>query len=251
MGKKRIFCCRLAAAMLGVTSSLAAVAADLKAYTEDWPPYNYEENATVRGISTEVLRAACSAAKLDCSVELVPWARAYKTAQTQPGTLAYTTARKPSREHEFAWVGPILPRTTWVYVRNTLPANDTADPDWATLRFGVVRGEAAAQDLLARGVPADNLIELATNHDVIRLLQSGSIDAMVETEVGMLWSLRKLGVAANTVRKSAKLTDEGAYYFALHPGTDARIVARLQSALDKLQATGRVNRIVRSYTTGP
>lgn len=228
---------------------LSAHAADLQAYTEDWPPYNFEENGTVRGISTDVLRAACGLAKLTCSVELVPWARAYKTAQTQPGTLAFTTARKPSREQEFAWVGPILPRATWIYVRANLA--QTTPLDLSTLRFGVVRGEAATQDLLDRGVPPANLLEHATNMDVIRLLQSGSIDAMVDTEVSMLWSLRKMGLGANTVRKSLKLTDEGAYYFALNPATDSRTVQRLQSALDKLHSSGRVNRVVRGYTAEP
>lgn len=230
---------------------LSAHGADLQAFTEDWPPYNFEDNGVVRGISTDVLRAACSLAKLECSVELVPWARAYKTAQTLPGALAYTTARKPSREQEFAWVGPILPRTTWIYQRSALAALPAGTQDFTTWRFGVVRGEAAAQDLLARGVPASNLIEQATNNDVIRLLQTGAIDAMVDTEVGMLWSLRKLGLGADMVRKTLKLTEEGAYYYALNPNTDAQTVSKLQSALDKLHSSGRINRIVRSYTAGP
>lgn len=242
---------RFAATLLGASGALLANATDIQAYTEDWPPYNFEDNGVLRGISTDVLRAACLQAKLDCSIELVPWARAYKTAQTQAGALAFTTARKPSREHEFSWVGPILPRTTWVYVRSSLalPANQV--PDLSTLRFGVVRGEAAAQDLLAQGVPASNLLEQSTNTDVIRMLQGGQIDAMVDTEVGMLWSLRKQGIAPKQVRKTVKLTDEGAYYFAVNPATDPLVVGRLQSALEKLQASGRVNRIVRSYTVGP
>jgi len=86
-------------------------AADLVAYTEEWAPYNFTEEGTIKGISTDIIRAACSAAKLDCDTLMVPWARAYKTASHTPNTLVFTTARKLSREQEFLWVGPILRQT--------------------------------------------------------------------------------------------------------------------------------------------
>lgn len=232
---------------VGLGLALSAQASDLNAYTEDWAPYNYEENGQVRGISTDILRAACSAAKLDCSIALVPWARAYKAASTEPKALAYTTARKPSREHEFAWVGPILPRSTWVYTREdgtTLPTNAA---DLAKLRIGIVRGEAAEQDLLAAGVPAAALVAQPTNVDVLRMLLAGAVDAMVDTEVGMQWNLKNQGLTARSVQQAFKLTDEGAYYYALNLGTPAQTVGKLQAALDKLRASGQIQRITRRY----
>lgn len=104
---------------LAVAASLLAPAraADLTAYTVDWAPYNYSEQGAIKGFSTDMLRAMCQSAKIDCDIRMVPWARAYKTVQTTPNTLVFTTARKPSREGEFLWVGPIVPRSTWVYGR--------------------------------------------------------------------------------------------------------------------------------------
>lgn len=241
---------RMAAIAAGLSLALGAAAADLRAYTGDWAPYNFEENGKVRGISTEVLQSACKLAQLDCSIESVPWARGYKIATTEPSTLVYTTARKPSREKEFVWVGPILPRTTWIYVRSD-PSIVTKSPiDIAKLTIGIVRGEASETDLLAAGLPESGLSRQVNNADVIKLLRLAAIDGMVDTEVGMLWNLKTNSLPPHSVRQAYKLSDEGAYYFALNLETPPETVKKLQAAVDKLRASGQIDRIMRSYT-GP
>ena len=239
------------AVVLSFGLTMGATAADIEAYTEEWAPYNFEENGEVKGISTDILRAACAKAKLECSIALVPWARAYKTAQTEFQAMAYTTARKPDRENEFQWVGPILPRTTWIYqsASNKTPVREIGD--LATLRIGVVRGEAAEKDLLAAGVPESALVEQATNADVLRMLRNGGVDAMVDTEVGMRWSLKSSGRASTVVRQTIKLTDEGGYYFALNPATPPATVKKLQDAVDALRSNGQLTKIARRYLGTP
>lgn len=238
---------RAATAALATVSVLSAHGSDLHAVTEDWAPYNFEENGRITGISTDIYHAACKLARLECSVELVPWARGYKIATSEPSTLIYTTARQPVREQEFTWVGPILPRTTWIYVRND-PAVVTRKPsDLSKLTIGIVRGEASETDLLAAGLPESRLVRQPTNADVIRLLRMGSINGMVDTEVGMLWNLKTNGLASNSMRQAYKLSDEGAYYFALNPATPPEKVRRLQAAVDRLRASGEINRILQRY----
>lgn len=241
---------RRALALLAVTGVLCAVsthAADLTAYTEEWPPYNYSEGDSVKGISTDILRALCETAKLECDIRIVPWARAYRSAISQANTLVYTTARKPSREHDFIWVGPILPRTTWIYVRQGLEQRIHDMAELAQHSIGVVRDEAAQQDLVAAGVPESALVVQASNTDVLRMMLGTSVDAMVDTEVGMQWNLRKVNVSPSAVSKLMKLSDEGAYYFALNQDSDPVLVRKLQGALDKLRHDGKIDVIVRKY----
>lgn len=234
-------------ALFGLCALPCALATPLAAYTEEWPPYNYAEGKEVKGISTDILRAACEIAKLQCTFQVVPWARAYKTASHVPNTVVYTTARKPSREKEFLWVGPILPRTTWVY-GNTAQTQSVRDfKDLAKIRIGVVREEAAQQDLEAVGVPISAFNVQSSNADVLRMLINGSVDAMVDTEVGMAWNLRNAGITPTTVSKLMKLTDDGAYYFALNLNSDAVLVKDLQAAIDKLRHDGKIDAIQRQY----
>lgn len=234
-----------------VLSTAPAHSADLTAYTEEWAPYNYTEGGAVKGISTDLLRAMCESARLECDIHMVPWARAYRNATSTANTLIFTTARKPAREREFIWVGPILPRTTWVFARQTLDKKIHTFADLTNLRVGVVRDEASAQDLQAAGVPARALVQQATNADVLRMLLGASVDAMVDTEVGMQWNLRHAAVAPGAVNRLMKLSDEGAYYFALNLGSDPAMVRKLETALEKLRHDGKVDAIVRKYTAAP
>lgn len=220
----------------------------LQAYTEEWPPYNYSEQGELKGISTDILRALCAEAQIGCTLDSVPWARAYAAALKFPNTLVYTTVRRPSRERDFIWIGPFLPRTTWVWGRPGSQQQIRERSDLAQHRFGIVRGEAAAQDLLAAGVPLSGLVADASNAAILRQLRLGWIDAMVDTELGMAWNLRQAGMASGDAVKLLRLSDEGGYYFALNRASDPILAERLQGALELLRARGQLDELLRAYT---
>ena len=246
MKLKSHFVCAVALWALGGAG--AAHAQRLSAYTEHWPPYNFEEAGKVKGIATDMLRAICTDARLTCNVRVVPWARGYKIVSNTPNTVLFTTARKASREKEFLWVGPILPRSTWVYVHSGGDKAAQGVRDLTQLRFGIVRDEAAQQDLTQAGVPVHAMVEDSSNASILRLLLSGVVDAMVDTEVAMAWALRSSSLDASTVIKHSKLTDEGAYFYAFNLKSNPEVVGRLQAAIDKLKRQGRVDALVHRYT---
>nr|WP_315465576.1 transporter substrate-binding domain-containing protein [uncultured Rhodoferax sp.] len=240
--------CRTAAALLLLMVS-AACAQTLDGFTEEWPPYNFAESGAIKGISTEVFAAVCADAKLTCRTRLVPWARAQKIVSISPNTVLFSTARLPARENDFLWVGPLLPRITWVYVK---AAQGLAKPlpDIRLLRFGIVREEAAQEDLLQAGVPAASIVEDTSNAAVLRLLMAGAIDAMVDTEIGMDWNLRHANLPPGAVSRVARLSVNGAYYFAVNTQTDPAVVHSMQTSLDKLRRLGRLQSITQKYSRG-
>ena len=233
--------------MLVASLTPATFAADLTAYAEPWLPYNYIEGNEIKGISTEVLRAACKLAKLSCEIQIVPWARAYKTVTNTPNTIVYTTARNPSREKEFIWVGPILPRTTWAFGKTGMSTEFHSIKDLASAKIGVVRGEASLTDLLAVGIPTLSFVELNSNNDVLRMMLLDKINVIVDTEIGMAWSLQNAGLSSTAVTKLMKINEGGAYYFALNLKSDPIIVGKLQAGIDKLRREGKIDAIVREY----
>ncbi|MEW9899581.1 transporter substrate-binding domain-containing protein [Chitinivorax sp. PXF-14] len=236
----------LAASLLWIGS---ASAADLVAYTEEWPPYNYLDQGKVRGISTDLLRAMCSEAALDCRFELVPWARAYAMALNRPNTLVYTTARKPEREQSFTWIGPILPRATWVFGLRESDLGIKHYEDLNHYRIGVVRSEASISDLLGKDVQADAMLQDSSDAAITLLLLRGVVQAVVNTEVGMAWELYKAGASPDRAVKLLPLSDQGAYYYALNLKSDPAIATKLQDALEKLRKSGQLARIVAQYTS--
>lgn len=236
-----------AATLALLVCSAPGRAADLTAYTTEWRPYNYEEGSEARGVATEILRAVCAEAALSCDIRFVPWARAYATVSETPNTLLFTTARIPAREAEFLWVGPILPRVTWVYGLAGSEARIRSFEDLAKHKVGVIRGEAPIRDLEARGVPTSAMAVESSNALVLKQLVRGGVEAMVDTELGMAWNLRQADLPASTVAKLMKLSDQGGYHFALNLATDPALHARMQAALDRARQSGEVARIVARY----
>lgn len=226
----------------------AAFAEDLRAYTEEWPPYNYMAGDELKGISTDILRATCERVKINCAIQMVPWLRAYKTVGETPNTLIYTIARTPQREKEFIWIGPILPRTTWIYGKAGIEASIHNIKDLSSARIGVIRGEASLDELLAVGVPESSILVLNSNTDVMRMVKLGKVNVLVNTEIGMAINLKNFDVPTEMFSKLIKLSDGGNLYFAMNLQSDPALVIQLQTSVDKLKREGKIEAIVRSYT---
>lgn len=93
---------------LGLMGAAAVQAGPhLTVYTEDNPPYSFQEGGVIKGSATTVVKAVLDHAKIDYSIELVPWARAYNAASTEANVMIYSIARVPPRETSFKWIGPV------------------------------------------------------------------------------------------------------------------------------------------------
>lgn len=225
-----------------------AFAQELHAYTEDWPPYNYMHDGQVTGIITDILKEACAQEKMSCPIQLVPWARAYKTVQENANSLIYGIAKTTSRESQLLWIGPILPRTTWIFVRPELAQKLKALKDLDQLKIGMIRGEASVDELLQAGVRKDAITLFNSNNDLLRTFKAGKIDVLVNTEIGMEVNQKNFQIGDDQVKRAMKFFDGGSIYFGLNLQTDAVLVERLQNAVDRMRREGRVQTIVQQYT---
>lgn len=229
-------------------SATFAQAVEIKAYTEEWPPYNFLRDKEVTGISSDILRAACSMANIECDLHLVPWTRAVKTVQDTRNTLIYTIARIPAREHQFIWIGPILPRTTWIYARAQVADKIHSFKDLEQFKVGVIRAEASFTELTDAGVSNASIRIFNSNSDEMRSLKAGQIDVVVNTEIGMAMNQKQYNIPAADLVKLMKLYDGGALYFGMNLESDSAIVEKLQSSVDKLRREGKISSIVQQYT---
>lgn len=228
--------------------SIGSANAQVKAYTEEWPPYNFAEGSEVKGISSDILHAACDLSKIKCEIQIVPWLRAYKTTQETPNTLIYTIIRAAARENEFIWIGPILPRTTWIYVRSDVAAKFQNLKQLNGIRIGVTRGAAFIDEILAAGVPNANLRYFNSNDDLMRTLKAGAIDACANTEIGMAYNQKIYSIPSDSVTKLLKLNEGPELYLAMSLKSDHELAKKLQSAVDSLKSEGKIQAIVNRYT---
>lgn len=91
---------------IGGISPLAH-ATKLLLITENTPPINMLENGKMIGANTDKVRELMRRAKVDFSLDPLPWKRGYLLASKTANTCIYPTARTPERESMFHWIGPI------------------------------------------------------------------------------------------------------------------------------------------------
>ena len=82
-------------------------AVKLEIVADEWRPYNYLEEGEVKGVSSEVVKKVMDRSGLDYNITILPWTRAYDSAQKKENHLIYTIIRIPNREKLFKWIRPL------------------------------------------------------------------------------------------------------------------------------------------------
>ncbi|MCD4484236.1 transporter substrate-binding domain-containing protein [Chromobacterium vaccinii] len=226
-----------------------APAAELHAYTEDVPPLNYLDNGSVKGYSTEVLQLVAREAGLNLTIEVLPWLRAYAKARDTAGGLLYTVVRTPEREAQFQWVGPIGSRRIYMYrldKRGDIRVD--AASDLVRYRNGVLAGSASANQLQALGLQSGQNLDLGQSDAVnLKKLLLKRVDLVAMLDWAMAWQMRQQRLPEKNVSPAWLLDGKLQYWFALNPQTPPEQTARLQAALERVRADGRLQAIRRRY----
>ncbi|MDD3051093.1 MAG: transporter substrate-binding domain-containing protein [Candidatus Cloacimonetes bacterium] len=234
--------------LLSMVALFAASIDDLTVYTEEYPPYNFEENGQLKGISIEIFDAILketNSKKTLADVKLVPWARSYDAVQKEPMTLLFAMTRTKERESMFKWVGPIAPTRVSVLALTEKKIKINSPEDLQKYQIGVVRDDVAHQ-LLEKAGNKDNIQPIADNLVNIKKMQAGRIDLWGYAEFCALWQIKTSGNNP-TDFEVVYVLDESSLEFAFHKDTPDEIVKAMQKALDKLIADGTHQKILDKY----
>jgi polar amino acid transport system substrate-binding protein len=225
----------------------------LAIYTENYPPLNYEENGEAKGLSVDLMLEIFKRAELPYerhNITVVPWARGYTETQRRPNSILFSTVRTPEREGLFKWVGPIgVSRMVLITKRDASMTLNNAE-DFNKFKFGVVqhsRGDQALQ--FEAGVEKENFIYLNSPLSAAHMLARERVDGWAFERIVAFWVLQKLGYRAQDFKVSHAF-NQYHYYFALHPDTDDAFIAKLQTALDSINADGTLAAIVEGHIPG-
>ncbi len=214
--------------------------------TEQYPPYNYEENGEQKGISVDVLRAVWERmGEKAAPVRFMPWARAYRDVQEKPGMVLFSMARTPAREDLFQWACPIVTARFMLYALAKNTAKMEKLDDVERYSVGVIRDDIT--DILLKPYAGRTRIEAVGDMTLnMKKLDAGRIDLVAYSEEGFPEFLRRNGRSESDYRAVFPLADIQVCY-AFSRDADAAFVARFQDALAALNAEGRVEKIDRSY----
>ncbi len=171
---------------------VSAAAADLKIYTEDSPPGNYLDRGKPAGLAVEVVQEILRRLALPDTIEVVPWARGYSMAMSEPQVGLFSTTRLPQREKLFRWVGPIYTQTWGFYAKKGTAVRIRRLEDAKEVpRIGTYHKDAKEQFLRTRGFT--NLISANRNISNVKHLLKGDIDLWVSSDFNMPYLVRQAG----------------------------------------------------------
>ncbi len=224
-----------------------AVADPVIIVTEDFPPYNYQENSIPKGLSTEVIQAVLKEIDTQAVFKFYPWARAYKIAQQEKNHLIYSIVRIPEREKQFQWVGMIAPYSTSLY---KLKANSEIIVDSLSDAKKYLVG-VSREDVITTYLRREGFISFEiSNHDSLNIkkLLSGRIDLIAYDDASFVYIVRSMGLDLLKFEKVISLSElSGSLYMAFNKDTDPELINSFRTGLQAIKDNGHFDEIQRKY----
>lgn len=230
-----------------LNSLLKPAAITIKAYCEDYNPYNFEENGVITGFSVDLLRAIGKQAKVNLTIELVPWKRYLKVVESTPNTMLFTATRNEGREDNFKWIGPIDGRTQKFYklkkesniwdMEIDTTSNASALESIRKKQYSIiaVSGDASEKNLRAQGYKTFSGPKPELN---VKQFINERAPLIVNVDISLASKLKMENRSFSEVEAVAVFNDKYSYFYMVNKDTDTEIVYRLQKALDVLKYNG-------------
>ena len=221
-----------------------ALAETLHFVTEEYAPFNYLKDGKVAGIAVDQVHAIAKTAGIDYTIEIMPWARAFAMAESQPMHCVFTTGYNRERAGRFAWVNPLLKDEMVLLKRKDGRKGPMTRSEALRLKVGSQRGDFAVEALEDLGF--EN-VDLAADIDVsLRKLLSGRVDLMPTS----IKTYKKMVNEGQPVEKAMLMAGQ-IYGIACHKETPPDLIKRLQAELDGLIVSGMQDRIFTAYGLPP
>jgi polar amino acid transport system substrate-binding protein len=230
--------------------ALAQTADDILYITEDYPPFNFEEDGKLKGISVDLMVLMLQKLNSKLSrddIKLHPWARGYSWVQERPNTCLFAMMRSKGREKLFKWVGPIAPEPIVLFALKSKNIKIKSIEDLNKYKIGVVTNDISHLYLLEKEIPKKNIHRVTYPVQNAKKLNIGRIDMWAYGETVGIWIMKKNGFDPRNFEIVYKLADVGDAYFAFHAETSDKLIQRFQTALDELKKEGKYQEVLDRY----
>jgi polar amino acid transport system substrate-binding protein len=220
-----------------LATDLMTPSEDLTFITEQYPPYNFQEDGKLQGISVDLIEKIWERMDVDLNrstIKLLPWTEGYQRTLNENNTVLFTTFRFPEREQLFKWVGPAASGRDVLLAKRDKNISIADQEDLKKYRIGAIKDDVAVQRLLNNGVKIEDLILENTSKPIIEMLENGSIDAWAYNDLAGILLIQETGANASDYEIAYVLAHSDGYY-AFNKDTPDSVVQSFQEALDYIK----------------
>jgi polar amino acid transport system substrate-binding protein len=210
--------------------------------TEAAAPHSMLEGRRVVGIGTDTVREIMGRARIEHTIVLLPWKRAFTAALERSVTCVFSTTRTPERETLFKWIGPIG-EADWVLMGRADRKLQLNTLDEARrVRIGTYNGDARDLYLRERGFDVD-----PAPNDLInpRKLMADRIDLWAASIRRGSAALARMGYADKIV--PVLVFNRIRVYLACNRDVPDALTTRMEAALESMERDGTLQRILHRY----
>ena len=226
-----------------------AVATELQLYTEENPPLNFSRAGQADGLASAVVRELLRRTGDSASIQVVPWARGYKSAQSGANIGLFVAVRTPEREALFHWVGPLVSTTTSFYAKRGSGLHIASLDDARRVAgIAVPRDWYSHQFLQKQGFTNQALVPKP--HEMLRMTLYGRVPLMVYEDQLLPSLVAELGGSMDDLERLYSFMQSSSY-IVFSKRTDVQLVQRWQQALTQMADDGSLARIQQQWLPQP
>lgn len=217
--------------------SIAMGKSNFNIFTTNLPPFSFEKENMVYGISADILIRLMEKAGNPIersSIKIVPWARAYREIQKETNTIVFSMARTKEREALFKWVGPISSFSLGLIAPKKKKIVINSSNDLKKYRIGSQPDSAPEQLLIKEGIDTKSLERLTRADLNLKKLESGRIDMFAFSVPAAKHMMKQAGMNPNDYETVYVLKNVELYY-AFHKNSENKLVMHLNTLLDSMK----------------
>ena len=242
---------KLVYSLILVTSCLFsagfATGAELKFNTQDFAPFNYDASGIVSGPAADIIRRICSATKIDCSMQLLPWARAQDEVRNGKAHGIFVVGWNEEQSKWLYFSPPILNSEYGFFVRDDNPLRFKQNSDVKGYTVGVYGPSNTATALeKIKAEIKDLTIDMAPdNGAAFKKLSVSRIDAVFSNRDVGNELMRKLGI--RNIRYAGRQQILKYYIGFSQKFTEKKLVDQFNMAYRNLHKRGIIQEILSKY----
>ncbi|WP_282110401.1 substrate-binding periplasmic protein [Shewanella algicola] len=212
------------------------------------PPFTYLDNGYLSGFSIDIIEAMMQNTQQTAKIEMYPFKRAFQLIKSQKNTALFLVAKRPERESEMKWVGPIISSGVYFYQKRDSGLSLAHLEDLKRVQnIGVVQDNADHTYLNAQGFT--NLSTDNAQLQSLKMLSYGRIDVAPMSELVMPYLAQAANIDINTIERTPIKLYDSTLYIAFSNDTSDEDIALWQQAFDELKKSGQYQAIYDRYFT--